>query len=73
MNEEKEMKAYIETARKLFEVYARLREVCEEELMNFSTEELVLLRDFYREELTYPLYQDVVDLLSGPEISDTVH
>ena len=73
MNEENDTKRYIETARKLFELYARLREVCEAELMNFSTEELILLRDFYREELTYPLYQDVSDMLSGPEISDTVH
>ena len=68
-----ETRTYIETARKLFELYDKIRTLCEQELMQFTVEELEMMNKFYGNELTYPIYQDIIDTLSGPQIDDRVH
>ena len=70
---EEETSRYIETAKKLFVMYDKIRTLCELELMQFSVEELQMLQKFYGNELTYPIYQDVLDTLSGPQLEDKVH
>lgn len=59
--------------KKLIDLYKKLREVAELELMTFDTEELEILKIFYGEDLIYPLHGDVKTLLSGPTGSDRVH
>ena len=68
-----ETRTYIETAQKLFTMFEKIRNLCEQELMQFTVEELEMMRKFYGNELTYPIYQDILDTLSGPQIEDRVH
>ena len=68
-----ETRTYIETAQKLFTMFEKIRNLCEQELMQFTVEELEMMNKFYGNELTYPIYQDIIDTLSGPQIEDRVH
>ena len=73
MSDEPTSEEFMMMTKKLVDLYKKLREVAELELMTFDTEELEILKIFYGEELTYPLYGDVTSLLSGPTGSDRVH
>ena len=73
MSDEPTSEEFMMMTKKLIDLYKKLREVAELELMTFDTEELEILKLFYGEELTYPLYGDVRSLLSGPTGSDRVH
>ena len=73
MESDNEVRTYIDTAKKLFEMYDKIRQLCEKELMQFTVEELEMMRKFYGNELTYPIYQDIIDTLSGPQVEDRVH
>ena len=64
---------YILMTKKLIDLYQKIRETVELELMTFDTEELEILKLFYGEDLIYPLHGDVTSLLSGPTGSDRVH
>jgi hypothetical protein len=64
---------YILMTKKLIDLYQKIRETAELELMTFDIEELEILKLFYGEDLTYPLHGDVTTLLSGPSGSDRVH
>ena len=73
MNEDTTSEEYILMTKKLIDLYKKIREVAELELMTFDVEELEILKLFYGEDLTYPLHGDVTTLLSGPSGSDRVH
>ena len=71
--DEQTSEEFMMMTKKLIDLYKKLREVAELELMTFDTEELEILKIFYGEELIYPLHGDVTSLLSGPSGSDRVH
>ena len=73
MSEDLTSEDYILMTQKLIDLYKKIREVAELELMTFDVEELEILKAFYGEDLTYPLHGDVTSLLGGPSGSDRVH
>ena len=73
MTEETTSEEFMMMNKKLIDLFQKIRETAEIELMTFDTEELEILKIFYGEELIYPLHGDVTTLLSGPSGSDRVH
>ena len=73
MTEETTSEEFMMMNKKLIDLFQKIRETAEIELMTFDTEELEILKIFYGEELIYPLHGDVTSLLSGPSGSDRVH
>ena len=73
MTEETTSEEFMMMNKKLIDLFQKIRETAELELMTFDTEELEILKIFYGEELIYPLHGDVTTLLSGPSGSDRVH
>ena len=64
---------YTPIGEKLFAMFAKLNEVTEMELMQFTAEELRLLRLSYGEALVYPIYGQIDQVLDGATESETVH
>ena len=62
-----------EAGHKLIDMYSSIRDLVEKELMKFTYEELRMLKMLYGNELTYPLYADVVDTLDGATPQDMIH
>ena len=71
--EDQTSEEFVMMTKKLIDLFQKIRETAELELMTFDTEELEILKIFYGEELIYPLHGDVTSLLSGPSGSDRVH
>ena len=71
--EDQTSEEFMMMTKKLIDLFQKIRETAELELMTFDTEELEILKIFYGEELIYPLHGDVTSLLSGPSGSDRVH
>ena len=71
--EDQTSEEFVMMTKKLIDLFQKIRETAELELMTFDTEELEILKIFYGEELIYPLHGDVTSLLSGPTGSDRVH
>jgi hypothetical protein len=71
--EDQTSEEFMMMTKKLIDLFQKIRETAELELMTFDTEELEILKIFYGEELIYPLHGDVTSLLSGPTGSDRVH
>ena len=71
--EEQTSEEFMMMTKKLIDLFQKIRETAELELMTFDTEELEILKIFYGEDLIYPLHGDVTSLLSGPSGSDRVH
>ena len=58
---------------KVWDLYARIRDVVEVEIMNFSEEELRVVSVLYGENLIYPVYNHVNELLTGTPQEETLH
>ena len=71
MNEEPLV--FSEAGHKLIDMYSSIRDLVEKELMKFTYEELKMLKMLYGNELTYPLYADIVDTLDGATSLDRIH
>ena len=71
--EDQTSEEFMMMTKKLIDLFQKIRETAELELMTFDTEELEILKIFYGEDLIYPLHGDVTSLLSGPSGSDRVH
>ena len=62
-----------EAGHKLIDMYSSIRDLVEKELMKFTYEELRMLKMLYGNELTYPLYADIIDTLEGATPLDRIH
>jgi hypothetical protein len=58
---------------KVWDLYARIREVVDQELMNFSEEELHMINLLYGENFSYPVHNHVTQLLTGVPSEETLH
>ena len=57
----------------LFDLYSKLHEISDRELMKLTEEELRIMQIVYRKELVYPIHEHIDQLLSGATNGDTVH
>lgn len=58
---------------KVWDLYAKLRDLCEVEMMNFTEEELHMINLLYGENFNYPIYKHVDQLLTGVPYEETIH
>ena len=58
---------------KVWDLYARIRDVVEEEMMNFTEEELHMINLLYGENFIYPVHNHVSTLLTGAPTGETLH
>ena len=58
---------------KVWDLYARIRDVVDMELMEFTEEELRVVAVLYGENFIYPVYNHVNQLLTGTPEEETLH
>jgi len=58
---------------KVWDLYAKIRDMVEVEIMNFSEDELRVVSVLYGENLVYPVYNHVNQLLTGTPEEETLH
>jgi len=58
---------------KVFELYGRLHEVVDVELMKFNEEELQMLRLIYGENFQYPIHEHIDQMMSGTPEGEVLH
>ena len=58
---------------KVWDLYAKIRDMVEVEIMNFSEDELRVVSVLYGENLIYPVYNHVNQLLTGTPEEETLH
>jgi hypothetical protein len=58
---------------KVWDLYAKLREVCDVEMMNFTEEELHMINLLYGENFSYPVHNHVTSLLTGAPQDEVIH
>ena len=58
---------------KMWDLYAKIRDVVEMELMEFTEEELRVVAGLYGENFIYPVYNHVNQLLTGTPEEETLH
>jgi hypothetical protein len=58
---------------KVWDLYAKIRDLVEIEMMNFTEEELRVIAVLYGENFIYPVYNHVDQLLTGTPNQETIH
>jgi hypothetical protein len=58
---------------KVWDLYAKIREVFDIEMMEFTEDELRVVSMLYGENLVYPVYNHVNQLLTGTPEEETLH
>ena len=58
---------------KVWDLYGRIRDVVEEEMVNFTEDELHMINLIYGENFIYPVYNHVNSLLTGVPMTETIH
>jgi hypothetical protein len=58
---------------KVWDLYAKIREVVEIEMMNFTEEELHMINLLYGDNFIYPVHNHVTQLLTGVPYEETLH
>ena len=58
---------------KVWDLYAKIREVVDVEMMEFTEDELRIVSVLYGENLVYPVYNHVDQLLTGTPAEETLH
>ena len=58
---------------KVWDLYARIRDVVDEEMMNFTEDELHMINLLYGDNFVYPVHNHVRTLLTGTPSSETLH
>ena len=58
---------------KVWDLYAKIRDLVDIEMMEFTEDELRIITVLYGENLIYPVYDHVNQLLTGTPESETIH
>ena len=58
---------------KVWDLYAKIRDLVELEMMNFSEEELHMINLLYGDNFIYPVHNHVTQLLTGADATETLH
>ena len=58
---------------KVWDLYAKIRDVVDVEMMNFTPEELHMINILYGENFIYPVHNHVTSLLTGTPMEETLH
>lgn len=58
---------------KVWDMYAKIREVVDREMMEFTEEELHMINLLYGENFNYPIYNHVTQLLTGAPEDEVIH
>lgn len=58
---------------KVWDLYGKIRELVDKEMMNFTEEELQMIDMIYGENFSYPVHNHVTSLLTGAPMTETVH
>ena len=58
---------------KVWDLYAKIREIVDIEMMEFTEDELRVVSVLYGENLVYPVYNHVDQLLTGTPAEETLH
>ena len=58
---------------KVWNMYAKIRELVDREMMEFTMDELYTLKLLYGENFYYPVYNHIDKLLDGTPEEETVH
>lgn len=58
---------------KVWDLYSKIRDLVDREMMEFTEDELRIITVLYGENLIYPVYDHVNQLLTGTPESETIH
>ena len=58
---------------KVWDLYAKIRDLVDVEMMEFSEDELRIITVLYGENFIYPVYNHVNQLLTGTPQEETLH
>ena len=58
---------------KVWDLYAKIRELVDNEMMNFTEEELHMINLLYGDNFIYPVHNHVTSLLTGAPMQETLH
>jgi len=58
---------------KVWDMYAKIRELVDREMMEFTIDELYTLRLLYGENFNYPVHNHIDKLLEGSPAEETIH
>ena len=58
---------------KVWDLYAKIRELVDVEMMEFTEDELRIITVLYGENFVYPVYNHVNQLLTGTPAEETIH
>ena len=59
--------------KKVWDLYAKIRELVDRELMEFTVDELYTIKLIYGENFYYPVFNHVDKLLDGTPEEETLH
>jgi hypothetical protein len=59
--------------RKVWDMYAKIKDLVDREMMEFTIEELQTLKVIYGDNFFYPVYNHIDTLLDGAPTEETVH
>lgn len=68
-----EMSAFGPMGEKVWNMYSRVSDVVDLELMNFTEDELKMVNMLYGENLTYPIFGHVAQLMIGAPEDEVLH
>ena len=58
---------------KVWDLYAKIRDLVDIEMMEFTEDELRIIPVLYGENFVYPVYNHVDQLLTGTPVEETIH
>ena len=59
--------------RKVWDLYAKIRELVDKEMLEFTPDELHMINLLYGENFIYPVHNHVTELITGTPSSETLH
>ena len=68
-----EMTTFGPMGEKVWNMYSRVQEVVDIELMNFTEDELKMVSVLYGENLIYPIHTHVIQLMTGAPEEEVLH
>ena len=77
MHDEEEMEDSVSSvnlmAEVLHQIYSKVHDQVDAELMRLSEEELRIMKIIYSDQLTYPIHEHISYLLEGVSAGETLH
>ena len=58
---------------KVWDLYAKIRELVDKEMMEFTEDELHMINLLYGENFIYPVHNHVTELITGTPNTETLH